>query len=308
MSDDVAIVGLGIHPFGRHDGVSGPRDGRGRGARRARATPASAGRTSSSPPAAPTPPATPTRSCRCSASPACRSSTCSNGCATGGSALATAHAMLERRRGGARARRRLRQAPAGRVQPAARGLGPRLLVRRDRPDAHHAVLRHEDPALHGRARRSASRRSPRWPRRRSTTARATPTPGAGGRSPRTRCSPRKMVNHPLTQYMFCSPGEGAVALVLARGERAQTLARTPVLPALGRLPHPPLRLLRGVQPVDPDRRRRRRRRPRRPRPRSSRPASAPRTSTSRSCRTPSPAPRSCTSPRPACASTASRRR
>ena len=26
----------------------------------------------------------------------------------------------------------------------------------------------------------------------------------------------RMVNHPLTQYMFCSPGEGAVALVLAR--------------------------------------------------------------------------------------------
>ena len=37
-----------------------------------------------------------------------------------------------------------------------------------------------------------------------------------------------MVNHPLTQYMFCSPGEGAVALVLARGERARTLARAPV--------------------------------------------------------------------------------
>jgi acetyl-CoA acetyltransferase len=38
----------------------------------------------------------------------------------------------------------------------------------------------------------------------------------------------KMVNHPLTQYMFCSPGEGAVALVLARGERACALRRDPV--------------------------------------------------------------------------------
>src|ERR687897_95780 len=38
----------------------------------------------------------------------------------------------------------------------------------------------------------------------------------------------KMVNHPLRQYMFCSPGEGAVALVLARGERARTFARDPV--------------------------------------------------------------------------------
>ena len=38
----------------------------------------------------------------------------------------------------------------------------------------------------------------------------------------------RMVNHPLTQYMFCSPGEGAVALVLARGSRVASLDRTPV--------------------------------------------------------------------------------
>ena len=37
----------------------------------------------------------------------------------------------------------------------------------------------------------------------------------------------RMVNDPLRQYMFCSPGEGAVALVLARGERARA-SRTPV--------------------------------------------------------------------------------
>jgi acetyl-CoA acetyltransferase len=37
-----------------------------------------------------------------------------------------------------------------------------------------------------------------------------------------------MVNHPLTQYMFCSPGEGAVALVLARGARVTAAGRTPV--------------------------------------------------------------------------------
>jgi acetyl-CoA C-acetyltransferase len=32
-----------------------------------------------------------------------------------------------------------------------------------------------------------------------------------------------MVNPPLTQYMFCSPGEGAVALVVASAERARRL-------------------------------------------------------------------------------------
>ena len=43
----------------------------------------------------------------------------------------------------------------------------------------------------------------------------------------------KMVNDPLRQYMFCSPGEGAVALVLARGERIRAAEREARLPALG---------------------------------------------------------------------------
>lgn len=35
-----------------------------------------------------------------------------------------------------------------------------------------------------------------------------------------------MVNPPLTQYMFCSPGEGAVALILASAEKARSLGLT----------------------------------------------------------------------------------
>jgi acetyl-CoA C-acetyltransferase len=37
-----------------------------------------------------------------------------------------------------------------------------------------------------------------------------------------------MLANPLTQYMFCSPGEGAVALVLARGDLAARFTDTPV--------------------------------------------------------------------------------
>jgi len=37
-----------------------------------------------------------------------------------------------------------------------------------------------------------------------------------------------MVNDPLTQYMFCSPAEGGVALVLARADRAHRYTDTPV--------------------------------------------------------------------------------
>lgn len=37
-----------------------------------------------------------------------------------------------------------------------------------------------------------------------------------------------MLSYPLTQYMFCSPGEGGVALVLCRGELASNFTATPV--------------------------------------------------------------------------------
>jgi acetyl-CoA acetyltransferase len=38
----------------------------------------------------------------------------------------------------------------------------------------------------------------------------------------------RMLSHPLTQYMFCSPGEGAVALVLCRADRARHYTDRPV--------------------------------------------------------------------------------
>jgi acetyl-CoA acetyltransferase len=37
-----------------------------------------------------------------------------------------------------------------------------------------------------------------------------------------------MISHPLTQYMYCSPGEGAVALVLCRADRARAWTDRPV--------------------------------------------------------------------------------
>jgi acetyl-CoA acetyltransferase len=37
-----------------------------------------------------------------------------------------------------------------------------------------------------------------------------------------------MISHPLTQFMFCSPGEGAVALVLCRADRARRYTERPV--------------------------------------------------------------------------------
>jgi len=38
----------------------------------------------------------------------------------------------------------------------------------------------------------------------------------------------RMLNHPLTQYMFCSPDEGAAAVVLCRADRAHRYTGTPI--------------------------------------------------------------------------------
>ena len=115
-----------------------------------------------------------------------------------------------------------------------------------------------------------------------------------------------MVSDPLTQYMFCSPGEGAVALVLCRAEVAHRYTDRPVhLDAVSfttrhygsfevfspwlspeRADGPSVVAARAA---------------------FEQAASGPRTSTSPRSRTPSRAPRSCTWPRPGSARTASRR-
>ncbi len=229
-----------------------------------------------------------------------------NGCATGGSALTTAHAMLSSGSADLALVVGFDKHPPGAFNPLPEdwGLGSWygetglmlttqfFAMKIQRYMSEHGISASTLAKVAAKAFRNGSANPNAW--------RRTPLSEEEILSSR-------MVNHPLTQYMFCSPGEGAVALVLARGERLRA-ADAPDLPAVGRVPHPPVRLLRGLQPVDPDRIRAVARPPRRRRPRSSRPGSARRTSTSPSSRTPSRAPRSCIWPRPGCASTASRRR
>jgi acetyl-CoA acetyltransferase len=55
-------------------------------------------------------------------------------------------------------------------------------------------------------------------------------PNAWRREPLTedQVASSAMISHPLTQYMFCSPGEGAVALVLCRADHARRYTDRPV--------------------------------------------------------------------------------
>ena len=59
----------------------------------------------------------------------------------------------------------------------------------------------------------------------------------------------RLLNHPLTQYMLCSPDEGAAAVVVCRAEDAHRYTSGPGLRAGRGRAHPPVRHLRGVQPV-----------------------------------------------------------
>ena len=62
-----------------------------------------------------------------------------------------------------------------------------------------------------------------------------------------------MLNYPLTQYMFCSPDEGAAAVVLCQRRARAPLHRHADLPARDDGADPPARRVRGAQPVAPDR-------------------------------------------------------
>ena len=117
---------------------------------------------------------------------------------------------------------------ARRVHGRPRRLRRAALVRRDRALPHHEVLRHEDQPLHARPRHLATRRWRRWRPRTTATACSTRTPSAASRSREEEILGSRMLNYPLTQYMFCAPDEGAAAVVLCRADLAHRYTSTPI--------------------------------------------------------------------------------
>jgi acetyl-CoA C-acetyltransferase len=217
--DDVAVVGVGIHPFGRHPGVSGLHmaavaaraalndagigwqdvdfaAGGSDAAGNADTTVSVLGLTG-----------VPFINVR-------------NGCATGGSALTTAHAMLSA--GAARTALVVGfdKHPPGAFNPSPEdwGLGSWygetglmlttqfFAMKIQRYMAEHAISPSTLAKVASKAFANGARNPNAWRRQPFSEDEVLSS---------------KMVNHPLTQYMFCSPGEGAVALVLARGTRVK---------------------------------------------------------------------------------------
>lgn len=224
--DDVAIVGIGIHPFGRHDGTSGRamgvhvvraalRDagigwsdvdfavGGSHDAGNADTMVADLGLTG-----------LPFANVR-------------NGCATGGSALVAAANAIRSGAGRLGVVVGFDKHPPGAFNsdPAAYGLGgwygeTGLMVTTQffamkiaRYMHDHGITAATLARVAAKAFRNGARNPNAW-RRRSLSEEeilASPT-----------------VAHPLTQYMFCSPGEGGVALVVARADEARRFCDRPV--------------------------------------------------------------------------------
>jgi acetyl-CoA acetyltransferase len=226
VNGDVAVIGLGIHPFGRHDGVSGLE----MAAVAARNALTDAGvRWDEIDFAA-------------GGSDAAGNADTSvsvlgltgvpfinvrNGCATGGSALTTAHAMLSSGSSELALVVGFDKHPPGAFNPLPEdwGIGSWygetglmlttqfFAMKIQRYMGEHGISTSTLAKVAAKAFRNGSLNPDAWRRKPLSEDEVLAS---------------KMVNHPLTQYMFCSPGEGAVALVLARGERVRRNGRAPV--------------------------------------------------------------------------------
>ncbi len=224
--DDVAIVGLGIHPFGRHPGVSG-LDMAAHAVRTALADAGvgwdqvefAAGGSDAAGNAD-----TSVSRLGLTGVPFIN---VKNGCATGGSALTTAHAMLASEAAEIAVVVGFDKHPPGAFDPRPEewGLGAWygeaglmlttqfFAMKIQRYMAQHGISDRSLALVAEKAFRNGAANPWAW---RRTPLSVDEVLGA------------RMISHPLTQYMFCSPGEGAVALVLARGQRARALRSDPV--------------------------------------------------------------------------------
>ena len=226
MTEDVAVVGLGIHPFGRHPGVSGLE----MAAHAVRAALADAGIGWEQVDFA----------AGGSDSAGNADTTVSvlgltgvpfinvkNGCATGGSALTTAHAVLSAGNADTALVVGFDKHPPGAFNPLPEewGIGSWygetglmlttqfFAMKIQRYMSEHGISESTLAKVAAKAFENGSRNPNAWRRQALSEEDVLAS---------------RMVNDPLRQYMFCSPGEGAVALVLARAGRIRELASKPV--------------------------------------------------------------------------------
>jgi acetyl-CoA C-acetyltransferase len=225
MSDDVAIVGIGIHPFGRH-----AASGLEQGAHAARAALEDAGIEWSD-----------VQYAFGGSADGGNADTLvshlgltglpfinvANGCATGGSSLISAYNAIRAGTADLVMAIGFDKHPRGAFdpQPAEYGIGDwygqtglmlttqffGMKIRRYMHD--YAITKDLLAMVAAKAYRNGAKNPNAWRRTPLTEEQILESP---------------TLADPLTQYMFCSPGEGGVALVLTRGDQARSFTDRPV--------------------------------------------------------------------------------
>jgi acetyl-CoA acetyltransferase len=225
MSDKIAIVGIGIHPFGRHEGVSGMSQG----AHAVRVACKDAGvewkdiqfAFGGSQAAG----AADTMVSQLGLT-GLQFINVANGCATGGSALFSAYNTIK---SGAfdlgiaigfdkHERGAFRVQTGGRRVDWYGGTGLALTtqffaMKINRYMEEHGISQETLARVAAKAFRNGALNENAWRRKELSEEEILASP---------------MLSYPLTQYMFCSPGEGGVALILARGDQAHKYTDRPV--------------------------------------------------------------------------------
>ena len=226
MSSDVAIVGIGMHPFGRHDGVSGMEQGV-VAVRRALADAGvewadiqfafggseAAGNAD-------------TMVAKLGLT-GLQFINVANGCATGGSALFAAYNSIKAQMFdlGIAVGFDKHERGAFRIDTKSWGLGDWygesglalttqfFGMKLNRYMHDHGITEPTLARVAEKAYRNGSKNPMAWRRQPMSTAQISESP---------------MLSYPLTKYMFCSPGEGGVALILSSAEKARNYTDTPV--------------------------------------------------------------------------------
>lgn len=225
-SNDIAIVGIGMHEFGRHDGVSGMEQGviavrralADCGARWEDMQFAFGGSMAAG--------AADTMVSRLGLT-GLQFINVANGCATGGSALFSAYSAIRSGMSdiGIAIGFDKHERGAFRVDTRSSGLGDWygasglalttqfFGMKINRYMHQYGITQQSLAKVSEKAFRNGSKNPMAWRRKPLSEEEILRSP---------------MLSYPLTQYMFCNPGEGGVALILCRGDKAHLYTDRPV--------------------------------------------------------------------------------
>jgi acetyl-CoA C-acetyltransferase len=222
----LAIVGIGIHPFGRHDGVSGLAQGA-FAVRQALADAGVGWEQVQFAVGGSMDGGTPDSLVSDLGLTGTAFVNVVNGCATGGAALAVADATIASGAHDLGVVVGFDKHPRGSftIDTESLGLGSWygetglalttqfFALKAQRYLHDHGISTSTLAAVAAKASHNGALNANAWRRTKLTEEQVASSP---------------MLSHPLTQYMFCSPGEGGVALVVCRADLARKYTSTPV--------------------------------------------------------------------------------